>query len=244
MTGTCEGTVAVVTGATGGIGAACARALRSAGARVILVGRSEAALEQLALEIGADAAPPCDLRRADRVREVFHSLPVPDVLIGCCGGNRPAPFLDMRDEDLAWAWETNVVATLAPAQAVARRMADRGRGGSIVTITSQMGHVGGPDRTGYCAAKHAIEGSHKAMALELAPYGIRVNTVAPTFVETAMTRTWLADAGFRNAVLSKIPLGRLGSPEEVAAAAVFAASPGAALMTGSTLHVDGGWTAQ
>ena len=120
MTGSCDGAVAVVTGATGGIGAACARALRAAGARVTLVGRSEAALARLAREIGAETAPPCDLRRPESVREVFDGLPAPDVLIGCCGGNRPAPFLEMRDEDLAWAWETNVVAALAPAQAAAR----------------------------------------------------------------------------------------------------------------------------
>ncbi len=239
-----DGTVALVTGATGGIGSACARALRGAGATVVLVGRSAPAVARLAADLGAIAAPPCDLSDPAQVGEVFGELPVADVVVGCCGGNRPAPFLEMTGEDLGWALSTNVVAALLPAQAAARRMVAAGRGGAIVTVTSQMGHVGGRDRTAYCAAKHAVEGAHKAMALELAPHGIRVNTVAPTFVETAMTRSWLADAGFREAVLAKIPLGRLGTPDEVASAVVFAASPEARLMTGSSLLVDGGWTAQ
>ena len=244
MTAELDGTVAVVAGATGGIGAACARRLSSAGADVVLLGRSRPALDRLARELGAVAAPPCDLTRPEHVRAVFAELPVPDVLVGCAGGNRPAGFLEMDDEDLGWSWRTNVVSALAPAQAAARRMVAGGRAGSIVTVTSQMGHVGGRDRTAYCAAKHAVEGAHKAMALELAPRGIRVNTVAPTFVETAMTRPWLADAGFREAVIASIPLGRLGTPEEVAAAVLFAASPAAGLMTGASLRVDGGWTAQ
>jgi NAD(P)-dependent dehydrogenase (short-subunit alcohol dehydrogenase family) len=239
-----EGLTALVTGATGGIGRACARALAGAGAKVVLLGRSREAIEALAVELGALAAPPCDLRRPALVRRVVDQLPAPDILVGCAGGNRPTPFLGLRDEDLAWSWETNVVAALAPAQAAARRMVAGGRRGAIVTVTSQMGHVGGRERTAYCAAKHAVEGAHKAMALELAPHGIRVNTVAPTFVETAMTAEALADEGFRRSVVAKIPLGRLGTPEEVAEAVLFAASPAAGLMTGASLRVDGGWTAQ
>ena len=241
---TLDGLTALVTGATGGIGSACARALAAADADVVLIGRSREPLQRLAAEIGGRAAPPCDLRRPGLVALVMEELPVPDILVGCAGGNRPAPFLGLRAEDLAWSWETNVVAALAPAQAAARRMVAGGRRGAIVTVTSQMGHVGGRERTAYCAAKHAVEGAHKAMALELAPYGIRVNTIAPTFVETAMTAPALADAAFRRSVLAKIPLGRLGSPEEVAQAVLFAASPAAGLMTGASLLVDGGWTAQ
>jgi NAD(P)-dependent dehydrogenase (short-subunit alcohol dehydrogenase family) len=239
-----DGAVAIVTGPTGGIGSACARALARAGAKLILLGRSRPAVERLARELGATAAPACDLSRPGTVRRVIDALPTPDVLVGCAGGNRPAPFLELGDDDLRWTWETNVVAALAPAQAVARRMVAEGRRGAIVTVTSQMGHVGGVDRTAYCAAKHAVEGACKAMALELAPHGIRVNTVAPTFVETEMTRPFLADEAFRASVVARIPLGRLGSPEEVASAVLFAASPDAALMTGSSLRVDGGWTAQ
>jgi NAD(P)-dependent dehydrogenase (short-subunit alcohol dehydrogenase family) len=123
-------------------------------------------------------------------------------------------------------------------------MVAAGIAGSIVHVTSQMGHVGAPLRTVYCAAKHAVEGLAKAMALELAPYGIRVNTVAPTFVETPMTAPFLADPAARAQIVERVPLGRLGTPEEVAAAVLWAASPASALMTGASLRVDGGWTAQ
>jgi len=234
-------TLAVVTGATGGLGSACARAFAEAGARLVLVSRGGAALDALARELEATALA-CDLTDDGAVAAAFHGLPVPDVLVGCAGGNRPRSFLDLTGEDLDWAWRINVRAALAPALACAPRMAAAGRGGAIVTVTSQMGHVGGRDRTAYCAAKHAVEGASRAMALELAPHGIRVNTVAPTFVETPMTRPFLAEPSFRDEVLSRIPLGRLGAPEEVAAAVLFAAS--SELMTGACLRVDGGWTAQ
>jgi NAD(P)-dependent dehydrogenase (short-subunit alcohol dehydrogenase family) len=243
MTGL-EGALAVVTGATGGLGSACARALAGAGARLVLIARSRAPLDALARELGRARSCACDLTDARAVQEAFAGLPVPDVLVGCAGGNRPAPFLELSADDLDWAWRVNARSALTAAQAAARRMVEAGRRGAIVTVTSQMGHVGGRDRTAYCAAKHAVEGASKAMALELAPHGIRVATVAPTFVATPMTRPFLADEGFRAEVLGRIPLGRLGSPEEVAAAVVFAASPAAGLMTGSSLLVDGGWTAQ
>ena len=239
-----EGAVAMVTGATGGLGSACARALAAAGADVFLVSRSPRALEALAEQLGAARTCECDLADPAAVRRTFAEMPVPDVLVGCAGGNRPRPFLELTGEDLAWAWQANVATALLPAQAAARRMVEGSRAGAIVTVTSQMGHVGGRGRTAYCAAKHAVEGASKAMALELAPHGIRVNTVAPTFGETTMTRPFLSDAGFRADVLSRIPLGRLGSPEEVAAAVLFAASPSAGLMTGASMLVDGGWTAQ
>jgi NAD(P)-dependent dehydrogenase (short-subunit alcohol dehydrogenase family) len=243
-----EGATAVVTGASGGLGRACAHALATAGAAVILVSRSAGALARLAVEIGERggraSTAPCDLTDPAEVDETFERLPVPDVVVGCAGGNRPKPFLDLDYEDLDWSWRVNVVGALLAARAAARRMVGAGREGAIVTVTSQMGHVGGEDRVAYCAAKHAVEGASKAMALELAPHGIRVNTVAPTFVETAMTRPFLADGDFRAAVLERIPLGRLGTPDEVAAAVLFAASPGATLMTGASLLVDGGWTAR
>ena len=234
-------TLAIVTGATGGLGSACARAFAGTGARLVLVSRGGDALHALAGELGATALA-CDLTDDDAVAAAFYGLPVPDVLVGCAGGNRPRPFLDITGDDLDWAWRVNVRASLAPAQAVARRMVAARRGGAIVTVTSQMGHVGGLGRTAYCAAKHAVEGASRALALELAPHGIRVNTVAPTFVETPMTRPFLADAAFRDDVLARIPLGRLGTPEEVAAAVLFAAT--SELMTGASLRVDGGWTAQ
>jgi len=199
--------LAVVTGATGGLGRACALAFGRTGARVALLSRSR---------------------------------PAPDVLVACAGGNRPQPFLEVTDEALDWSWRLNVRGAFLTAQAAAARMT--GHGGAIVFVTSQMGHVGAPLRTAYCAAKHAVEGLTKAMALELAPHGIRVNAVAPTFVETPMTRPFLADPHARAAIVEQIPLGRLGTPEEVAGAVLFAAQ--AELMTGASVRVDGGWTAR
>jgi NAD(P)-dependent dehydrogenase (short-subunit alcohol dehydrogenase family) len=138
----------------------------------------------------------------------------------------------------------NVKGTFLTTQAAARRMVAAGTGGAIVNLSSQMGHVGAPRRSVYCATKHAVEGLTKALAVELAPHGIRVNSVAPTFVETPMTAPFLADEEFRADVLERIPLGRIGTVEDVVGAVLFLASPAAALVTGTSLLVDGGWTAQ
>jgi len=159
VSGALDGAVAVITGATGGIGSARARMLARAGARVVLMGRSQPALARLAEEVGALDARACDLTETPAARRILRELPAPDILVNCAGGNRPKPFLELGDEDLAWSWQVNVVAALTAAQEVARRMVADGRGGAIVTVTSQMGHVGGRDRTAYCAAKHALEGA-------------------------------------------------------------------------------------
>ncbi len=239
-------TVAVVTGAAGGLGRACALALARGGAETVLMGRSPDALERLAAEIaaaGGQARPVrCDATDPASVAEAFARIPAPDVLVTSVGGNRPEPFLDVSGEALDWSWRVNVRSAFLCSQAAASRMIRAGRGGSIVHVTSQMGHVGAALRSAYCAAKHAVEGLVKATAVELAPFGIRVNAVAPTFVETPMTRPFLADPEARAAIVDRIPLGRLGTPEEVAAAVVFAA--GSTLMTGASLRVDGGWVAQ
>ena len=134
------------------------------------------------------------------------------------------------------------VATFFMAQAVAKRLIVAGRPGSIINISSQMGHVGASGRSVYCATKHAVEGMTKAMAAELGPHGIRVNTICPTFIETPLTRPFFEDASFRDFVLKKIKIGRLGRPEDVMGAVVFLASDASALMTGSALMLDGGWT--
>lgn len=237
-----DGKAAVVTGASRGIGRGCALALAEAGAEVTLVSRSREELDAVAAETGGDAVP-CDVTDAARVAAAFDGLERLDILVHCAGGNRPQPFLDVEEEALDWALALNVRGTFLCAQAAARRMVANG-GGAIVIVSSQMGHVGAPNRTVYCAAKHAVEGLAKAMAVELAPQGVRVNTVAPTFVDTPMTRPFFADPSFRADVFSRIPLGRLGTIDEVAAAVLFAASPASALMTGASLVVDGGWTAQ
>jgi NAD(P)-dependent dehydrogenase (short-subunit alcohol dehydrogenase family) len=237
------GRLAVVTGASGGLGQACARALAAAGADLVLIARRPLPLEALAAEIGGRArAVPCDVTVRAELEAALDGGPAPRILVTCAGGNRPEPFTDVSDAALDWSWRLNVRAAFVAGQLCARRMIAAGEGGAIVHVSSQMGHVGAPLRTAYCAAKHAVEGMAKAMAVELAPHGIRVNTVAPTFVETPMTRPFLAEPGAREAIVGQIPLGRLGTPEEVADAVLFAA--GATLMTGASLRVDGGWTAR
>ena len=154
------------------------------------------------------------------------------------------PFVDVTVENFDLLFGLNVRAAFFAAQAVARRLIEAGRPGSLINVSSQMGHVGSPTRTVYCAAKHAIEGLTKAMAVELGPRGIRVNTVCPTFIETPMTRPFLESETFRAGVLAKIKLGRLGQVEDLMGAFVFLASDASALMTGSALMVDGGWTAE
>jgi NAD(P)-dependent dehydrogenase (short-subunit alcohol dehydrogenase family) len=175
-------------------------------------------------------------------------MPVLDVLVNNAGSNIPEPFVEVSEEHLDRLIDLNVRAAFLAAQAAARKMLeapDRAeRGGAIINMSSQMGHVGAVNRTVYCMSKHALEGLTKAMALELAPRGIRVVSIAPTFVETPLTRPMMARPDFAQWVKERIPSGRVGQPEDVAAAVVFAASPAASLVTGSSLLVDGGWTAQ
>jgi NAD(P)-dependent dehydrogenase (short-subunit alcohol dehydrogenase family) len=241
------GRTALVTGAGRGIGRGCAHALAEAGADVVLVSRSPDELEAVAREIralGRRARPVAlDVTDAKSVRHLVLDLPELDVAVVSAGANVPEPFLEVSEEHLDSLLALNVRAAFVTVQAAARRMAESG-GGSIVLLSSQMGHVGAAGRTVYCTTKHAVEGLTKAAAVELAPHGIRVNAVAPTFVETPMTAPFLADAGFRAEVESRIPLGRLGRVEDVSAGVISLASDAAALVTGTSLLVDGGWTAQ
>jgi NAD(P)-dependent dehydrogenase (short-subunit alcohol dehydrogenase family) len=243
---------ALVTGAGRGIGRACAMALAQAGAEVWLAARSRDEIERVAAAIrgagGKAHAAVCDVSKTDQMRKVFEAIPVLDVLVNNAGSNIPEAFVDVSEEHLDRLLELNVRAAFLAAQAAARKMLEapdrKARGGAILHMSSQMGHVGAPNRSVYCLTKHALEGLTKAMALELAPHGIRVVSIAPTFVETPMTRPMLARPEFGEWVRSRIPGGRVGQPEEVAAAVVFAASPAASLLTGTSLIVDGGWTAQ
>jgi NAD(P)-dependent dehydrogenase (short-subunit alcohol dehydrogenase family) len=237
-----------VTGASSGIGAACARALAAAGARVTLVARREDALNALAQRIAEDGGQarvaPCDVLDREAFAQVVASMPALHVLVNNAGANRPASFLEVEETDFDAVLEINLKAAFFCAQAAARRMAADGQGGVVINMSSQMGLVGGRNRTVYCASKHAVEGMSKAMALDLAPQRIRVNTVCPTFIETPMTRPFLEDEEFRRETLGRIPLGRLGNVGDIAGAVAFLASDAAALMTGSSLVLDGGWTAQ
>ena len=166
------------------------------------------------------------------------------ILVNNAGGNRPAPFVDIDAESLDFVLDLNVRAAFRVAQAASRAMLASGTSGSIIHMSSQMGHVGSPGRTVYCMTKHAIEGLSKAMAVELAPHGIRVNTVAPTFVETPLTRPMLENKEFRDFVFGMIPMGKLATEDDVVAAVLYLASPSAGMVTGHSLVVDGGWTAQ
>lgn len=237
----------VITGASRGLGHACAEAFATTGAKLILVARPSAELERLSSRLqanGVDAVSvPCDVTDDEQVARLFDELEQCDVLINNAGTNRPQPFVDVDLQTLDEILTLNVRSMFVVAQAAARRMVRAGAG-AIVNMSSQMGHVGSVNRSVYCMSKHAIEGLTKAMAVELAPRGVRVNSVAPTYVETPMTRPFFENEVFRQEVLTKIPLGRIGSTEEVAAAVLFLASPAASLITGASLLVDGGYTAQ
>lgn len=213
----------------------------------MLVARNAAQLDAVAAEIvalgGKARATPCDVTRPEEIRDVFGALSCCDVLVNNAGTNYPQPFLDVELQTLDELLTLNVRSMFITAQAAARVMA-RTRPGVIINMSSQMGHIGAANRTVYCMTKHAIEGLTKAMAVELGPLGIRVNAVAPTFIETPMTQPFLADKAFRDGVLQKIPLGRIGTIDEVVAAVTFLASPGASLITGASLLTDGGYTAQ
>lgn len=224
--------------------------VRRYGGRNIAYGEAARSAEEitaLAAQISADSghaeALALDLTDIAAAASAIETLPAFDILVNNAGTNRPAPFPDVTPEDFDTVMRLNVRAAFFIAQAVARRMIAAGRQGSIIHMSSQMGHVGGAKGSVYCASKWAIEGMNKAMAIDLAPHGIRVNTICSTFIETPMTAGYLEDPQFRRDVLDKIKLGRLGQVEDVMGAIVFLASDAAALMTGSSLLVDGGWTA-
>jgi len=242
-----QGRRALVAGAGRGIGAVAAAALCDAGAEVTLVARSAADLQQVAGELrqrgGQAHVLPLDVTDAAAVRSALQEALPFDVLVNSAGTNRPALLADTTDSDLDAVLSLNLRAALLLAREVSRGMVQGGRGGSIITVSSQMGHVGGPRRTVYCATKHAVEGMTKALAWELGPQGIRVNTLCPTFIETDMTRPMLADPAFNDFVRSKIALGRIGQLQDVMGAVLFLAGDASALVTGSALMVDGGWTA-
>lgn len=242
-----DGRRALVAGGGRGIGAAAAVALAHAGATVTVVARSEGEVQAVAQQLrfqgvrceaaALDVTQPADVATLVRARGPF------DILVNSAGTNRPAPLTETSDRDIDDVLRLNVNAALYLAREVARGLIATGRGGSLITVSSQMGHVGGIKRSVYCASKHAVEGMTKALAWELGPHGIRVNTVCPTFIETEMTAPMLRDPAFRAYVESRIALGRIGRLDDVMGAIVFLASDAAAMVTGSALMIDGGWTA-
>jgi len=243
-----DGRRALVTGAGRGIGLAAAAALAAAGAHVTLAARTLAQIEEAAAAIRARGqqaeALPLDVTDVAAARRAIAAAAPFQILVNNAGMNRPALLPDVTVEDFDAIFALNVRASFFVAQAVASRLIEAELAGSIINISSQMGHVGAARRTVYCASKHAMEGFTKAMAIELAPHNIRVNTLGPTFLETPLTRPFFENEAFRKEVLSKIKLGRLGQVEDVTGAVVFLASDAAGLMTGASLVVDGGWTAE
>jgi len=243
-----DGKRALVTGGGRGIGLAAASALADAGADVTLAARTSKEIEEAAEAIrsrGQKAAPlVLDVRDVDAVKKTIAGQEPFDVLVNNAGTNKPSPFVDVKVDDFDFVFSLNVRAAYFVAQAVARRLIEARQSGSIINMSSQMGHVGGPTRTVYCATKHAMEGFTKAMAIELAPHKIRVNTLAPTFIETPMTRPFFQNQAFREDTLRRIKLGRLGQLEDLTGAIVFLASDASSLMTGTSMIIDGGWTAE
>jgi NAD(P)-dependent dehydrogenase (short-subunit alcohol dehydrogenase family) len=243
-----DGKRALVTGAGRGIGLGAANALAAAGANVVLLARSIEQIEAAAAAIreagGAAEAIAIDVTETDATLRLIAAEGPFDILVNNAGTNHPAPLLDVTPADFDTIFAPNVRAAFFVAQAVARGLRQAGKAGSIINISSQMGHVGSANRSVYCASKHAMEGFTKAMAIELGPYGIRVNTICPTFVETELTAGYFADPAFRAAVVAKIKTGRLASVDDVVGAIVFLASDAAAMITGAPLLIDGGWTAE
>lgn len=242
-----DGRRALVTGAGRGIGLAMAAALAESGAAVTLVARSEA-------EIAAGAEAICaaggkaeharlDVSDLAALSAFFAERPAFHVLVNNAGTNRPMPMQIVEEADYDAVLDLNLKSAYFVAQGCVRRMLTEGVAGSLIHIGSQMGHVGGPNRSLYCASKWALEGMSKAFALDLGSHGIRSNTVAPTFIETPMTRPFFEDEAFRKDVLGKIKLGRIGRVEDLMGAVIYLASDASAMVTGSSLLVDGGWTA-
>lgn len=242
-----DGKRALITGAGKGIGAAAAEALAAFGAEVTLVARTRADIEGVAAAIDAAGGKAswkvADVTDKAAITALIEDGDANDILVNNAGMNRTDTFIDVKEEDFDAIYALNVRACFFTAQAFARRLVREGRKGSIVNMSSQMGHVGAATRSVYCGTKWAIEGMTKAIAVDLAPAGIRVNTVCPTFVETPMASGFLKSDAFKAEVLSKIKLGRIGTVGDITGAVVFLASDASALMTGSSIVVDGGWTA-
>jgi NAD(P)-dependent dehydrogenase (short-subunit alcohol dehydrogenase family) len=247
-----DGRTALVSGAGRGLGVGMAKGLARAGADVVLMSRTQTELDIVAAEIVAEGGSAdvlvCDVTDDRAVRDVISGMPALDILVNNAGTNIPQPFVAVESAALDTMLNLNVRAAFIVAQAAVNRMLQdenrSDRGGAVVNISSQLGRVALRDRSVYTLTKHALEGLTKSMAIELAPQRIRVNAVAPTWVETPMTGPALADPDFRAEIIGSIPMGHLAQIDDIVGAVVFLASPAAAMITGASLVVDGGWTAR
>jgi len=242
-----DGKRALVVGASSGIGQAAAFALAAYGAEVWLAARRVDELEQAVAHInsngGAAKALPMDVVRVADCESLIAENGPFEVLVNAAGMARHGPALETREEDFDAVVAVNIKAAYFLLRAVAGGLIAAGKGGSLITISSQMAHTGGVDRAVYCASKHAVEGMTKAMAVEWGKAGIRVNSICPTFVRTALTAPTFDNPGRVRWIEEKIKLGRVGEVEDITGAVVYLASEVSALVTGTALMVDGGWTA-
>lgn len=243
-----DGRRALVTGASSGIGLGAAAALAEAGAEVTLVARRLPDLDAVAAAIraagGRAEALALDITDLAATTAALAERAPFDVLVNSAGLARHTPALETTPADYDTAMDLNLRAAYFLTREVARGLIAAGKPGSLINVSSQMGHVGGPDRAVYCANKHALEGMTKAMALEWAPHGVRVNTLCPTFIRTPLGEQTLQNPERRAWILSKIKLGRVGEVADIMGPVVFLASDAAAMVTGTHLIVDGGWTAE
>jgi NAD(P)-dependent dehydrogenase (short-subunit alcohol dehydrogenase family) len=243
-----EGKRALVTGGSKGLGLACGAALANAGAEVTLLARTATEVEEAAEAIRAAGGKAhgvsLDITLVEPTADWVAKEPAFNILVNNAGTNRPGPFVETSVKDYDDVFGINVRAAFFLSQAVAKRMIADGAKGSIINMSSQMGHIGAARRTVYCATKHAMEGFTRAMAAELGPHGIRVNTIAPTFIETPMTKPFFENEVFLKDTLARIKLGRLGQIEDLMGAVVFLASEASALMNGTSMVIDGCWTAE
>ena len=243
---------AIVTGAGKGLGRACAIALAEAGANLILISRTQKDLNEVSKKIKKLKSKcksfVCDITNYSEIKEIINKQPKLDILINNAGNNIPEHFTKVKTKNMEYLVKINTVATFNIAQLCALKMIkSKNRkkiGGAIVNMSSQMGHVGGPIRSVYNMNKWGLEGLTKGMSLDLAKYNIRVNTVCPTFVVTPMTKKFLKNKKFKRETLNNIPLGRFAELSEISSAVVFLASDAASMITGTSLLVDGGWTAK
>ena len=243
-----DGKKALVTGAGRGIGMGASIALAESGANVTLVSRTEKELKNLTDHINSHGYKASyevlDVNAEDDVASFIDKSDPFDILINNAGTNRPAKLVDTKIDDFDYVMSLNVRSVINLTKLVVRKMLDSNLKGSIINVSSQMGHVGGPNRTTYCSSKFAIEGFTKSLAIELGPEGIRVNAICPTFIQTPMTEPFLKDEEFKKTTIGMIPIGRLGEVIDLMGPFVFLASDASSLMTGSSILVDGGWTAR
>ncbi len=242
------GQTILVTGAGRGLGRSAALMLAESGADIVAVSRTLSELEMLKFDIEA-AGRSCQIAALDvtdraSVRAFILGLPALHGVINNAGWNNPQHALDVDDESFDQILDLNLRAAFTVAQAASKKFVALKVPGSIVNMSSQMGHVGGPLRSAYCMSKFGLEGMTKAMAVDLAEHGIRVNTVAPTFVATPLAGPFMENPEFRSFVLGSIPMGKLATEDQVAGACVYLCAPVSAMTTGTSIIVDGGWTAK